>query len=279
MKIMRNLLITVALLFAATGCSVYSSAPMQYQIMPVTVDQGRVVFSKIEYVGDYGVSGSKETTKFLIGGPRDLDQTYHLYEVKEDEFIPLTEFKMASGRNTNPEEVFFTDLPVGKHRFMIVRSKVDFFITHFIGSISIIDVEVASGQTHPVVFGPGDWFGKSLFPEIKIFHYPLTTDDLKQCYTLRQKNISDLERKDSLTVMEEQLFPNGEGSLPYRIAMQAVTFMRVMETSESFVKWTEKNKDDIRADYLEVSPEDIVDKPLEVYKYAPKNSVPQKATL
>lgn len=280
MKRIKNLLMIVAVLFGVTGCSVYSSTPIQYQSLPVIADQGRVVFSKIEYVGGYGVSGTKEIVSALfIGGPRDLNQTYHLYEVKEDDFIPLTEFKMPSGRNTNPKEVFFTDLPVGKHRFIIVRSKVDFFIEHFIGSVAIIDVDIVSGQTHPILFGPGDWFGKSLLPEIKILNYPLAKEDIEQCYALRQKNISDVERNDSLTALEENLFANGEGALPYRSAMQATTFMKKMVTSDSFVEWTVKNKDDIRADYLEVSPESIVHKPLEVYKYAQKESVPPKATL
>ena len=278
MKRIKNLLTILALLFAVTGCSVYSSTPMQYQSLPVIADQGRIVFSKIEYVGDYGVSGGKETTKLLFGGPRDLDQTYHLYEVKDNDFIPLTEFKMPSSWATNPKEVFFTDLTVGKHRLIIVRSKVDFFIEHFIGSVAVIDIDVASGQTHPILFGPGDWFGKSLFPEIKILNYPLAKEDIEQCYTLRQKNISDVERKESLTALEEKLFVDGDGALPYRNAMQAVTFMEKMNTTDSFVEWTKKNKDDIRRDYLEVSPENVVNKPLDVYKYAQKEGG-TKATL
>jgi hypothetical protein len=198
----------------------------------------------------------------------DPQTTYNLFEVKGVSFIPLVEFNSPSVVRVRVGEVFYVDVPVGKHRFLIARSKVNFFVRHLVGSYVALDIDVTEGQTVPVFFGPAPFDPKHLWHPLSIRPYPLKDEDIAFCYALRDMNTTDVDRLAQADERVYEYFTDPQTGFKLDLALTALTLMGPAAPSNDFKKWAKEKQADLAKDYAETDISHSRAVPYNVYKNA-----------
>lgn len=278
------ILLGFVLVSLMTGCvKQISDEPMRYTDSQISPGHGRLVFASVTDIGDEetvtkGLKTLAVATAVMAalagppgGPPPGHPLTYNLFEVDGKSFIPLAEFTMPPTNSVHAKEIFYLDIPVGRHRFFVARSRVDFFIRHLVGKHTAIDIDVQEGQTLPVFFGPGAWDAKIIFgPQfpIRIRPYPLRADDIAFCYGLRDMNTSNADRAAQVDEKVYEYFTDPQAGLKLDIALKALALMQPAQPSDDFKKWAEKKQEDFATDYAETDISHTEALPYDVYQNA-----------
>ncbi len=235
----RSLIFIVFVCFLFSACARYpklNEAESCYD-PEINNQTGRIVFMKSNHVGEYGTDSGEIVLALLSGQTSDQYTTYKIYEITGNTLTPIEEF--YEFRKVTPS--FYIDVPVGDHRYMITRTRTDFFITHFTGNSAIVDIAVKKGKTYPIIFGVGDVFGgENFYPDILAYHYQLQENDITYLYDLRKLDISGASREEKITNYKIN-------TLPFGLAAKAIAWMEPSSgPSKEFIKWTQENETDLQ---------------------------------
>lgn len=268
---MRKLftLFAALLVLCLSGCAHTKKA----SLAPIAPDSqkevGYVAFGKATDVGEYNVDMGTLAFTALLSGPVDNGQKYHLFEIENDKFKHIVTYKSPAARNIHSQESYYIEVTPGKHRFAIARTTEPFYFPMLVGDMSLIDLNVESGEVYPVLMGVNELFGIKAMPPILMSYTPLNADDLQFALDLRPDNISPSDRYSKINEYAKGIFPQEEGDLPFIQSMQLVSTAKIPEPSEGQQKWTDKKNDDLMEDYNEVKPEAFSPAtPFDTYKYA-----------
>jgi len=219
---------------------------------PIPKSFGRVVFAKHNGVGEIGIDKSELVAAILTGHTSDEAITYRIFEFKNNTFYPIESFKHM--RKNYPS--FYIELPTGKHIFVIARTRTDFFVTHFVGKMAAVELNIEENKTYPIIFGVGKYFTYDLLA----YHYHLNDDDLSYIYGLRSQNISGSERETMISEYNQY-------NVAFNIAANAVANMEKSNgPDEEFVQFTKEMKNELRKYFSEIIRDKISNKSFDIYR-------------
>lgn len=219
---------------------------------PIPKSFGRIVFEKHNGVGESGIDKNELLATILTGQASDEAITYRIFELMNNTFFPIESFKNM--RKNFPS--FYIERPVGKHTFVIARTRTDLFVTHFVGNMAVVEVNIEENKTYPIIFGIGNFFTSDLLA----YHYHLNDDDLSYIYGLRNQNISGREREKIISEYNQY-------NIAFSIAANAVANMeKSTGPDDGFVEFTRETESDLRKKLSEITSDKISRKSFDVYR-------------
>lgn len=247
-----SLLFVFSILFS--GCAMYPNLQNTSAMIdkPIPKSFGRIVFQKHNGVGRIGIDKKELVATILTGQTSDEAITYRIFEFMDNTFYPIESFKNM--RKHYPS--FYIERPVGKHTFVIARTRTDLFVTHFVGNMAVVEVNIEENKTYPIIFGIGNFFTSDLLA----YHYHLNDDDLAYIYGLRNQNISGREREGMISEYNQY-------NIAFNIAANAVAHMEKSNgPDDGFVEFTKEMKNDLQKYFSEVTSDQISKKSFDVYR-------------
>lgn len=248
----------IAFLSLFSGCARYPNLQKQSAIQDQSISKsyGRVVFFKNNSIGNTGIDKTEFVATIMTGVPADNKITYRIFELKDNNFYPIESFEYM--RKNYPS--FYIDVPVGKHTFVIARTRNLFFTTHLVGKMAAVELDVEEYKTYPLIFGIGKVFSSDRWGELLAYHYNLSDEDLSYVYNLRKKHLSGKEREKIISDINKY-------SVAFNVASNAVLHMeKSTGPDDEFIKFSKEKVNDLRKDFAEIPSDKISRKSFNIYR-------------